>query len=155
MKKISIISVIIIFIDQLVKFIIESFFSAGDSIEIIKNFFNITYTQNMGAAFSILNGKKIFLIIMAFIALYLVYKYLLQKKDYKNIEIITYSFLIAGICGNLIDRIVYGFVIDYLDFNIFEYNFPVFNIADILIVIGCLLLILTTIKEDFYGNKNN
>ena len=61
--------------------------------------------------------------------------------------------LIGGIIGNLIDRIIYGYVIDYLDFNIFGYNYPVFNLADSMIVISIILLILFINKGDTYDSR--
>ena len=127
--------------------IISSKMLVNSSITIIKNFFNITYVKNIGAAFSILSGSRILLIMIALIAIYIIYKLLVKNKNLNKINIINYSLLIGGIIGNLIDRIIRGYVVDYLDFTIFNYNFPIFNIADICIVISCILLIFT-IKEE-------
>lgn len=147
MKKIIPISLFIIILDQIVKMIISSKMLVNSSITIIKNFFNITYVKNIGAAFSILSGSRILLIMIALIAIYIIYKLLVKNKNLNKINIINYSLLIGGIIGNLIDRIIRGYVVDYLDFTIFNYNFPIFNIADICIVISCILLIFT-IKEE-------
>lgn len=127
--------------------IISSKMLVNSSITIIKDFFNITYVKNIGAAFSILSGGRFLLIIIALIAIYIIYKLLIKNKNLNRINIINYSLLIGGIIGNLIDRIIRGYVVDYLDFTIFNYNFPIFNIADICIVISCVLLIFT-IKEE-------
>lgn len=147
MKKIIPISLFIIILDQIVKMIISSKMLVNSSITIIKDFFNITYVKNIGAAFSILSGGRFLLIIIALIAIYIIYKLLIKNKNLNRINIINYSLLIGGIIGNLIDRIIRGYVVDYLDFTIFNYNFPIFNIADICIVISCVLLIFT-IKEE-------
>lgn len=147
MKKIIPISLFIIILDQIVKMIISSKMLVNSSITIIKNFFNITYVKNIGAAFSILSGSRILLIMIALIAIYIIYKLLIKNKNLNRINIINYSLLIGGIIGNLIDRIIRGYVVDYLDFTIFNYNFPIFNIADICIVLSCILLIFT-IKEE-------
>ncbi len=147
MKKIIPISLFIIILDQIVKMIISSKMLVNSSITIIKDFFNITYVKNIGAAFSILSGGRFLLIIIALIAIYIIYKLLVKNKNLNKINIINYSLLIGGIIGNLIDRIIRGYVVDYLDFTIFNYNFPIFNIADICIVISCILLIFT-IKEE-------
>jgi signal peptidase II len=142
MKKIISLSFIFFLIDQIVKIIINNTLNINESITVINNFFKITYVKNDGAAFSILSGNVNFLIILSIIALIILIYYLIKKVNFNKFEILSYSLLIAGISGNLIDRIFRNSVIDYLDFNIFGYNFPIFNIADICIVIGCLILIL-------------
>lgn len=144
MKQIIKYSFILILIDQIIKISISNI----SNITIIKNFFNITYVENTGAAFSILQSKRILLIIVAFVAIFLLYHYLIKNKDLKKIEILIYSLLIGGIIGNLIDRIVYGYVIDYLEFIILNHYMPIFNFADICIVIGTILFLYETIKED-------
>lgn len=144
MKQIVKYSFILILIDQIIKISISNI----SNITIIKNFFNLTYVENTGAAFSILQSKRILLIIVAFVAIFLLYHYLIKNKDLKKIEILIYSLLIGGIIGNLIDRIVYGYVIDYLEFIILNHYMPIFNFADICIVIGTILFLYETIKED-------
>ena len=117
MKKIFSISFICILIDQIIKFIITINLNFTESINIIKNFFRITYLQNNGAAFSILSGNRIFIILITLLSLILIYFILIKNKRINNIESICYGSLIGGIIGNLIDRIRLGYVIDYLDFN--------------------------------------
>lgn len=146
MKKSILILVICLFIDQLIKNIIINIFNVGESISIIKNFFNITYVRNSGAAFSILESNTILLIFISMCALIFIFKYI-SKDNLGKFEYVLYGLLSGGICGNLFDRIVYKSVIDYLDFNIFGYNFPIFNFADILIVIS-IFLIIFTMKDD-------
>ena len=150
MKKIAIFSLIMFIIDQIVKLIVSFNVELNSSITIIKNFFYISHVHNYGAAFSILDGGRILLIIISVIALVCLYKFLLKNKEYKHLEIVSYSMLIGGILGNLFDRIFYGYVIDYLDFYIFGYNYPVFNIADMCIVISVGLLMI----DMFIGGKN-
>jgi len=150
MKKISIITIICILIDQIIKTIITNNLELYQSIKIINNFFNITYVRNDGAAWSILSGGRFLLILIGIISLILIYKYFIKDKKLNNLEIITYGLLLGGIIGNLIDRIAFGYVIDFLDFLIFNYNFPVFNIADTFIVISVFLIIIDT----FRGDKN-
>lgn len=148
MKKISFLSLIIVLIDQIIKILISNNLELYNSIEIIKNFFNITYVKNIGAAFSILNGNVVFLILVSILALIAIYFLLLKNKKFNKIQTILYSLLLGGIIGNLIDRIFRGYVIDYLDFTIFNYKFPVFNFADICIVISVIILLLISIKEE-------
>ena len=111
-------------------------------LEVIRGFFRITYTCNDGAAFSILKGKRVFFIIMTIVVVFLIVYYLLQNKVYW-VEKYSLLLIISGAVGNLIDRIMYGYVIDFLDFIIFGYDFPVFNIADSFITIGAIGLIVS------------
>jgi len=147
MKKIIKLSSIFLVIDIAVKLIVKNTLVLHQSIKIINNFFYLTYVKNTGAAWSILSGKQLFLIIFSIIIVILLIIYLNKKKDYSKFEIIGYSLLLAGAVGNLIDRVVYGYVIDYLNFYIFNYNFPIFNIADSCIVIGIMLLFIGTWRE--------
>ena len=142
MKKIGIISLVFIIIDFIVKIIINNNMNVYDSISIIPSFFSITYVRNIGAAFSIMENSRILFIIIGFIALILIYKYLIMNKVLNKYLMISYSMLIGGIIGNMIDRIIYGYVIDYLSFNLFGYNFPIFNLADTFIVISIIMLLL-------------
>lgn len=154
MKKICLYSVILIVIDQLIKLIISSNMVINTSIIIIKDFLKITYVENSGAAFSVLEGNRIFLIIITLIALVGIY-FLIRNKKYKKIETFIYTLIISGIIGNLIDRIIHGYVIDYIDFKLLGNDMPIFNLADSLIVIGCILLLIITVKEDKNGIQNN
>lgn len=154
LKKIVGISTIIIILDQLIKYLISNKIELNESIEIINYFFSITYVQNIGAAWNILSGNRWLLIMIGMISLIAIYLYFIKDKKLKKIEVITYSILIGGIIGNLIDRIVYGYVIDYLSFNIFGYHFPVFNLADICIVVSVFLMIMIEIKGSEEKHEN-
>jgi len=144
--KIYIISIIILFIDFLTKYIITSNMSLNSSKEIIKDFFYLTYIHNEGAAFGILDNNVVFLIGISLTFL-IMFIYYIEKNSYNKIQEIAYSFLLGGVVGNLIDRIFRGYVIDFLDFKIFSYDYPVFNMADSFIVIGIIILIVVYIKE--------
>ena len=142
MKKVYIFALISLIIDQIVKILVSNYLILGQTIKIINNFFYLTYVQNKGAAFSILIGYRYILIIITFIFLYYLHKCIKKQKSFNKLEIISYGLLLGGIIGNLIDRIIYGYVIDYFDFMIFNYNFPIFNLADSFIVIGCIILVI-------------
>ena len=148
MIKISLISILCILIDQITKLIVTTNINLNNSITIINNFFSLTYVKNYGAAWSILSGNRLLLIIIALISLFLIYNFFIKNKELKTLEIITYGLLIGGIIGNLIDRIIFGYVIDFFDFLIFNYNFPVFNFADIFIVVSAGLLIIDTFRGE-------
>ena len=146
MKKILVISFICTLVDQVIKNVLISVLSVGSSISVIDGFFSITILQNTGADFSILSSNTLLLILISVLALNLIYFFLIRGKQLNNFEEIIYGILIGGIIGNLIDRVVHGSVIDYLDFNLFGYNFPVFNFADICIVISIILIIISICK---------
>lgn len=153
-KKSLIIAVILLLIDFISKLIININFKLLESTTVISNFFSITKVYNSGASWSILTGSRWLLVILAIIILIVLYQY--QNKFFKNTRnTVTFGLLYGGIIGNLIDRIVYGYVIDFFDFNIFGYNYPVFNFADIFIVLGVVLLVIAIIKkEDINENSS-
>ena len=148
MKKLYGFSLMIILFDQLIKNGLLFFMSFGQSITIIPNFFSITLVGNTGGAFSILSSSTILLIVISIVFLNLIYFLFIRGKKLSDFDQVTYGILIGGITGNLIDRVVHMQVIDYLDFNIFGYAFPIFNLADIAIVISMFLLIIQVIKGD-------
>jgi len=152
-KKVYLLCLIILIIDMISKLIIKNTMNLLESIQVIPNFFHLTYVINDGAAFSILEGKQLFLIILAIIlVVYLLFS--LQKEKLTNYKILYYSLLIGGILGNLLDRIIYNGVIDFLDFKIFNYNAPIFNLADTFIVISVILIIIEGLRKDKYGNSS-
>lgn len=150
---IIIISIFILLIDQVTKALASIYLTLNKSIDIITNFFSLTLTNNYGAAFGIFKYSNTLLIIATLIILIILYKYMHSfKKNMRNK--IAFGFILGGVFGNLIDRIIKGYVIDFLDFKIFNYDYPVFNIADIAIVIGVILLGYAIIrKEDKCGSR--
>lgn len=140
-------------IDQLCKYYIVNRFTLNDSLIVIKDFFNITYINNYGAGFSILQDQRIFLCLVSIIAIGILVYLLITEKKNSNLTKASYLMIIAGALGNLIDRIRLGYVVDFLDFNIFGYDFPVFNFADCCITIGCFIVIFIVLKEN--KNANN
>lgn len=147
LQKSLIITLLCALADQIIKIIVMGTMGINSSISIIDNFFSLTYVENDGAAWSIFSGNRIFLIIISIIALILIYLYFFKNQNLTKFELINYSILIGGIFGNLLDRIKFGKVIDYLDFQIFGYGFPVFNFADICIVISVILLLIYSIAN--------
>ena len=148
MIKIIILSIILFIVDQISKILVVKLIDINHSIEIIKNFFYLTYTHNTGAAFSILTGQRIFLILIAVVILIILFNHIRKNKVKEKLEILSFSLIIGGSLGNLIDRIVRGYVVDFVDIKIFGYDFPVFNIADTFIVIGVFLLLIETIRKE-------
>ena len=151
MKKFYIISLISFFLDRIIKILIISL-NVG-RIAIVDGFFAITPANNYGAAWSILYGHRWLLIIISIILLIGLYFVLIKNKKMSKYEEVTFGLLVGGIFGNLVDRIIYGYVIDYLDFNIFGYDFPIFNLADSLIVISIVMLIIDVIRGDVRDSR--
>ena len=146
-KKIIFITLFLLIIDIITKVLIDASFNLMETKEIIIDFFSLTKIYNTGASWNILAGYQIVLILITLIVLVLLVKY--QKKFVVNKRnILAFSLLYSGIIGNLLNRIMYGHVIDFLDFKIFGYDFPVFNFADIYIVIGIILIILAIYKKE-------
>lgn len=150
LKSIYFFSIIFLVVDQLIKIFISSKMFLGQSFILIKNLLSINLVHNTGAAFSILDGSKILLILIGVIA-FIGISYYISKIEYLNdSDVFIYSLLIGGVLGNLVDRIVHGYVIDYISFKFGNYLFPVFNFADICIVVSIILIIANTIKEDLW-----
>ena len=140
-------SILIILSDQFTKHIININHTSYINKDFL--FFSIDYVKNYGAAFNILNGSRIFLsTISTTITLFLTY-FILCKKNLSNLDLFSYSFILAGTIGNGIDRITNGYVIDFINLNFID--FPVFNVADISINIGLIFIIYGLIKN----NDNN
>lgn len=148
MKLIVIIAILLTIIDQISKLFITKLMNVKHSIKIIDNFFYLTYTHNQGAAFSILIGKRIFLIIITILIIILLLSYLKNNPPKDKLTKFSFALILGGSLGNLIDRLVRGSVIDFLDFKIFTYNFPIFNLADTFITIGVILLIIITFRKE-------
>ncbi|MBE6138940.1 MAG: signal peptidase II [Firmicutes bacterium] len=150
LKDILFFGIIFTIIDQVVKIVLSSKIIVNQTYVVIKDFFSITLVHNKGAAFSILTGSKILLILIGIVALVGLIIYIKKLEVIDDIDIFTYSLLMGGIVGNLIDRIVYGYVIDYLSFKFGSYYFPIFNFADICIVVSVIIMLLRMIKEDLW-----
>ena len=153
MKKSEIILIsLLLLVDQSVKWGMERLLETG-SLTIIPNFFSLTWSENFGAAWSIFENARWFLIIVGFLSLIalIIMKQTIPDSLGKRLST---SLLFAGILGNLIDRIVFGYVKDYLHFTFFGYSYPIFNLADVFIVCGAILLIWIIWKEDKKDGKN-
>ena len=144
-KKVYIFSLIFFIIDLISKILVIN--TIKKEIVLIPNFLSFNKVSNEGAAFSILNGGRIFFILLGVTVIIYIVKYMLKSINNK-VEILSYSLILGGIIGNLFDRIVYGKVVDFISFKIFGYYFPIFNLADSMIVIGAILLIINLIKGD-------
>jgi len=129
-------------IDQFTKFVIVSSFELYQSKPVIKDIFSFTYIQNTGTAWGVLKGRRVMFIILAILILimcFYVFNNIAKKKRFLPMYIAT-MLLAAGGIGNMIDRIKLGYVIDFLSFDLI--NFPVFNVADMYVVCGMVLVVV-------------
>tara|TARA_B100001057_G_scaffold89369_1_gene85591 strand:+ start:787 stop:1233 length:447 start_codon:yes stop_codon:yes gene_type:complete len=139
-------SLLIVIIDQISKFIVHKYMNLYDSINIIPHLLDFTYIRNEGIAFGIYfeGGKIFFIILPIFITIYLFY--LLKNEEFqdKQSQIALYL-IIAGAIGNIIDRIFRGYVVDFIDFHINGLHWYVFNVADTSVTIGLIFLLYSSI----------
>lgn len=147
MKKIIVIASILTIIDQLIKHLFSTYMTLGETFVLIPKFFSFTLVKNTGVAFSLFAGNQIPLILLSVIVLFFCLQWI-SKQKLNQWNILSFSLLIGGIIGNLIDRIFRGGVIDYLDFYLFRYDAPIFNFADICVVVGVGILIILLWKEE-------
>lgn len=136
-----IICVVLVALDQITKWFVLKMLVPVGSVTIIDGFFNLTYVENRGAAFGFLSGAKWLFVLIALIVLIagcFYYKKIAMDKDKLWLKV-SMVMIASGAVGNVIDRLLRGYVVDFLDFIIFGYNFPVFNVADILVVLGTML----------------
>lgn len=154
-KYILLLTIIPLIIDIITKNIIKSKLMLYESIPVIDGFFNIVYVLNPGAAFSFLHDmnesyRRTFFISITIIAI-LVVLYIFAREKSK-INIAGFALILSGAIGNLIDRIIIGKVVDFLDFYYKTYHFPAFNVADSCITIGVALIIIDML---FFSKKRN
>jgi signal peptidase II len=140
-------------LDRITKLWALNELSKISGIVVIKNFFGFFYLENRGAAFGILQNKVVFLSVVTFIVMLGIVYYLVKYKPRSKILRISLAFIISGAIGNLIDRMFYKYVVDFITIHYKDiYYFPTFNIADVLVVTGTMLLAIYLIKEDKDGN---
>ncbi|MBI2363630.1 MAG: signal peptidase II [Deltaproteobacteria bacterium] len=143
--------VIILISDQLTKFIVDQSMPLHHSIPVIDDLFSLTYIRNTGAAFGIFAGSAAafrlpFLIVFSLVAIGFVVAMLRRLSERETGLITALAFILGGAIGNLIDRLAYGEVIDFLDFYWSGYHWPAFNVADSFITMGVAITVFYLIK---------
>lgn len=143
-------------LDQLTKYLVKTTMTLGEKITIIPGFFTITSHRNTGAAWGIFSGNMPLFYGITVLALGLFF-FLFKDADIikKPFYSVAVYLMVAGGIGNFIDRLRYQQVVDFIDVDIFSYTtFPIFNIADICLVVGMILFALDVLLEEFYGKNH-
>lgn len=134
---IFIIVVLLLCLDQLTKFVVTNQLTLHESVPLIKDVFHLTLVYNRGAAFGLLKNQVNLFILTSLVAITLIFLNLNQHKHKKiSLYSLALGLILSGAIGNLIDRLFFGYVVDFLDFRIW----PVFNLADSAITVGAVLL---------------
>lgn len=145
-KKIFIISIITFLIDMITKYFIKD-------VVIIRNFFEFKRVTNDGAAWSMFSSRRMLLILIGFLAIYFIIKFAYDFKENKR-NVLAFGLLLGGCVGNLYDRVIFGYVRDFIYFKFGSYSYPIFNVADIGIVIGTILLLYACLKGEEDGSRS-
>ncbi len=141
-------------VDQWTKFLVHSRFRWGESVSLLEPIFSLTYVRNQGAAFGLLHKapayfREPFFIIVPVVALFVILLVFFRLKDEQKWTAWALSLILGGAVGNLIDRIRFGYVIDFLDFHWHEiYHWPAFNVADSCIVVGVGIMFIQSFQPE-------
>ncbi len=134
----------IVLLDQCAKYVVASAIPLNTSIPVIENLFNLVHIRNPGAAFGFLAGSRgfirlTFLVLFSLAAMAFIVTLIRRLAEKETSLILSLAFILGGALGNLIDRVIYGEVVDFLDFYWSGYHWPAFNVADSFITVGVLL----------------
>ncbi|MBW2690528.1 MAG: signal peptidase II [Deltaproteobacteria bacterium] len=150
-RTLSIIAAVILVLDQATKFYVDANFKLHETVPVIRGFFHLTYVRNKGAAFGILSDSAIripFFITVSIIAMLGILWYIKHIRKDQKLALFSLSLVFSGAFGNLIDRIRFGEVIDFLDVFWQRHHWPAFNVADSAITVGVVLLFIEMWRED-------
>ena len=143
-------ALLLIVVDQLTKLLVAGYLKPYDSFE-ISSFLSLTHVHNYGAAFSFLASEdgwqQYLLVSISTVASLILIVWMSKTSHLQFAKLAALSLILSGAVGNLIDRAVSGFVIDFIDLHYQDFYWPVFNVADITIAMGVILLILTDFKD--------
>jgi len=142
----------IILFDQITKFLMRSNFNLYEQVDIIKGFFKIIYVQNSGVIWGLFQNTQskiipVIITILSISALLTVAYIFLKTPISCKLELFSLSFVVGGAIGNIIDRFILGYVVDFIDIYIKNYHWPTFNVADSFISIGIILLLISVFRN--------
>ncbi|MGN1444770.1 MAG: signal peptidase II [Eubacteriales bacterium] len=142
---------LIVFIDQLTKYLTVFYLKPVDTCPIIQDVLHLTYVENRGAAFGMLSENRWVFMTVSIVAILLLAVYLIWKKPKDKWVCLSLSFIIGGGIGNMIDRVALGYVVDMIDFRLI--HFAVFNVADSFVCVGAGILMVWLIVTGFREYK--
>lgn len=134
-----IIGILIAVLDQIIKYFVSLYLQPIGSVSIIDNLFSLTYVENNGVAFGMFSDMRWLFVVLTVVIIAIIVVYMFKKRPKEKIFYISTALIIGGGIGNLVDRIFYGYVIDYLSLSFFP---PVCNFADYCITIGTVILMI-------------
>ncbi|MBB6636338.1 signal peptidase II [Cohnella thailandensis] len=148
-------AVVVFALDYASKKLIERSLDLYEQIPVIGDFFLITSIRNRGAAFGILEGKRVFFILITVVVVLAILWYLHRTyKSGSKLMLFALPTVLGGAVGNFLDRALFGEVVDFLQFNFGSYTFPIFNLADVAICVGVGLIILDSLLTARQEKKN-
>ena len=169
MKKKNLVKMLVMFaviaviltLDLVTKYVFDGLLANGETVTVIPFLFNFKLVHNYGAAWGLLAGKQVFLIVLSIVFMAIFIFYYIKEPNKSWLLNITFGFLFAGCLGNLYDRLVFGYVRDFIQFDFWQ-SFPIFNFADVALCIGVVLFIIYLIiyfvktrkKEKVKEDKN-
>lgn len=130
--------ILLVLIDQLTKLLVINTIKGVETLPLIQDVFHLTYWENRGAAFGILQNQRVFFVVLTILIVLAVVIFMIVKKPKSLMLCTSLTLLMGGAIGNFIDRALKGYVVDFLDFRLI--NFPIFNAADCFVVVGAVLL---------------
>jgi len=147
-----VLALVVFVLDQITKIWINARLPLGTygppgAIVVIEDFFNLVHVGNTGAAWSMFAGKSTFLALLAFVTLGAIYFWRRELGLRQTMVQVSFGLLCGGIVGNLVDRMLHGHVIDFLDFHFGDYIYPTFNIADSGICVGVALYLVQSLRQ--------
>lgn len=155
MHRHYLIALFVIIFDQWTKWLVVKNMELYESITLIENFLYFTSFRNKGAAWGILQDQMIFFYIITIIVIVGIIYYLHKYVKDNLFQGIAIAFVLGGAIGNFIDRLVRKEVVDFIDVMIFNYDYPIFNVADSFLVIGVILIFIATIMEERKGRSEH
>lgn len=141
------IMILTVIADQVTKLLIVNSLELGESAPLISGVFNFTYIRNRGAAFGMLSEHRWIFMAMSVLLIAFLIIYLIKAKPQSKIVRLCLALIVGGGIGNMIDRVIYGFVIDFLDFELI--HFYIFNVADAAVTVGCATLVIYILFHEF------
>ena len=145
--KVFFISIIVVVLDQITKLAVRYSFEYGVPHKIIGNWVRLTYIENPGMAFGIQVGGQPFFTVFAVIATVIIFVYILKARDEKMSVRSALGMILGGAIGNLIDRFLYGKVVDFVDIGFGTIRWPIFNVADSAVTVGMMILIVFVVFD--------